>query len=156
VDEAIVKNINYAGYTDRIRSVQTRHLNNLLNFERIGRLIDHSALDTKNYSALEMLRDLRLGLWSETKTASNVMVYRRNLQRAYLDRMTYLMTKELDARRSRQYFNVNQSDVRALVRGELNQLQRALKAVSKMALNTETRYHYSDCIERIKRVLDPK
>jgi hypothetical protein len=156
VDEAIVKNINYAGYTDRIRSVQTRHLNNLLNFERIGRLIDHSALDTKNYSALEMLRDLRLGLWSETKTASNVMVYRRNLQRAYLDRMTYLMTKELDARRSRQYFNVNQSDVRALVRGELNQLQRALKAVSKMALSTETKYHYSDCIERIKRVLDPK
>jgi len=156
VDKTIVKNINYAGYTDRIRSVQTRLLNNLLNFERLGRLIDHNALNANNYSALEMLRDVRLGLWSETKAASNVSVYRRNLQRAYLDRMAFLMTEKLDARRSRQYFNVNQSDVRALVRGELNQLKRTLSAASKMALNTETKYHYRDCVERINNVLDPK
>ena len=156
VDESIVKNINYAGYTDRIRSAQTRHLNNLLGFERLGRLIDHNTLDANNYSALNMLRDIRLGLWSETKTASNVSIYRRNLQRAYIDRMTFLMTEELDARRSRQYFNVNQSDVRALVRGELNQLKRTLNAAAKMALNTESKYHYRDCIERIKTILDPK
>ncbi len=156
VDESIVKNINYAGYTDRIRSAQTRHLNNLLGFERLGRLIDHNTLDANNYSALNMLRDIRLGLWSETKTASNVSIYRRNLQRAYMDRMTFLMTEELDARRSRQYFNVNQSDVRALVRGELNQLKRTLNAAAKMALNTESKYHYRDCIERIKTILDPK
>ncbi|WP_299122962.1 zinc-dependent metalloprotease [uncultured Winogradskyella sp.] len=152
----ILKNISYAGYTDRIRSLQSRHLNNLLNFERLGRLIDHSALDASNYSALEMLRDVRLGIWSETKSASNVSVFRRNLQRVYLDRMAYLMTEDLDPQRSRQYFNVNQSDVRSIVRGELNQLQRTLKAASKMALNTETKYHYRDCLERIKQVLDPK
>jgi len=156
MDTSILQNINYAGYTDRIRSLQSRHLNNLLNFERLGRLIDHKALDANNYSALEMLRDMRLGLWSETKTATNVLVFRRNLQRAYLDRMAYLMSEELDPRRSRQYFNVNQSDVRALVRGELNQLKRTLNAASKMALNTETKYHYRDCIERIETVLNPK
>ncbi len=156
VDKSILKNINYAGYTDRIRSVQSRHLNNLLNFERMGRLIDHKAIDGSNYSALDMLRDLRLGLWSETKSASNVAVFRRNLQRVYLDRMTYLMIEDLDPKRTRQYFNVNQSDVRALVRGELNQLKRNLNAASKMALDTETKYHYRDCIERIDNVLDPK
>ncbi|MBC3846273.1 zinc-dependent metalloprotease [Winogradskyella echinorum] len=156
LDDAILKNINYAGYTDRIRSLQSRHLNNLLNFERLGRLIDHKAMDAKNYSALDMLRDLRIGLWSETRAGSNVTVYRRNLQRAYLDRMAYLMTEELNPQRSRQYFNVNQSDVRALVRGELNQLKSVLSSASKSALNTETKYHYRDCIERIKNVLDPK
>lgn len=156
LDDAILKNINYAGYTDRIRSLQSRHLNNLLNFERLGRLIDHKAMDARNYSALDMLRDLRIGLWSETRAGSNVTVYRRNLQRAYLDRMTYLMTEELNPQRSRQYFNVNQSDVRALVRGELNQLKSVLSSASKSALNTETKYHYRDCIERIKNVLDPK
>ncbi len=156
MDTSILQNINYAGYTDRIRSLQSRHLNNVLNFERLGRLIDHKAMDANNYSALEMLRDVRLGLWSETKAASNVLVFRRNLQRAYLDRMAYLMTEELDPRRSRQYFNVNQSDVRALIRGELNQLKRTLNAASKMALNTETKYHYRDCIKRIETVLDPK
>ncbi|BAO77403.1 hypothetical protein WPG_3173 [Winogradskyella sp. PG-2] len=156
LDKSIIKNINYAGYTNRIRSLQTRHLNNLLNFERLGRIIDHKAMDANNYSALDMLRGVRLGLWSETKSASNVSVFRRNLQRAYLDRMTFLMTEDLDPRRSRQYFNVNQSDVRALVRGELNRLKQTLNAASKMALSTETKYHYRDCIERIKQVLDPK
>ena len=66
------------------------------------------------------------------------------------------MTEKLDPRRSRQYFNVNQSDVRALVRGELNQLKRVLNSASKMALSTETKYHYRDCIERIEQLLDPK
>lgn len=156
LDKSILQNINYAGYTDRIRSLQSRHLNNVLNFERIGRLIDHKAMDVNNYSALDMLRDVRLGIWSETKTASNVSVFRRNLQRVYLDRMAYLMTETIDPRRSRQYFNVNQSDVRAIVRGELNVLKRTLNAASKRALNTETKYHYRDCIERIDNILDPK
>ncbi|EDP70889.1 hypothetical protein FBALC1_09018 [Flavobacteriales bacterium ALC-1] len=156
LDDAILKNINYAGYTDRIRSLQSRHLNNLLNFERIGRLIDHKAMDAKNYSALDMLKDLRSGLWSETRSGSNVSVYRRNLQRAYLDRMMYLMTEKLDRRRSRQYFEVNQSDVRAIVRGELNQLKRVLNSASKSAVNTATKYHYRDCIKRINTILDPK
>jgi len=156
IDKSILQNINFAGYTDRIRSLQSRHLNNLLNFERLGRLIDHKAMDASNYSALDMLRDVRLGIWYEIKSASNVSVFRRNLQRAYLDRMVFLMTEELDPRRSRPYFNVNQSDVRALVRGELNQLRRVLNAASKSALSTETKYHYRDCIKRIDNVLDPK
>ncbi len=156
MDKSILQNINYAGYTDRIRSLQTRHLNNLLNFERLGRLIDHYAIDVSNYSALNMLRDVRSGIWSETKTASNVSVFRRNLQRAYLDRMTYLMTEDLNPQRSRQYFNVNQSDVRSIVRAELNELKRTLTSASKGTVNTETKYHYRDCIERIKNVLDPK
>jgi len=156
MDDAILKNIDYAGYTDRIRNLQSRHLNNLLNFERIGRLIDHSAIDSKNYSALDMLKDIRLGIWSETKSATNVSVFRRNLQRVYVDRMVYLMSEDLDPRRSKQYFNVNQSDVRALVRGELNLLQRTLKTASSRSVNTETKYHYRDILERIKQVLDPK
>lgn len=156
MDKAILKNINYAGYTDRIRSLQSRHINNLLDFERLGRLIDHNAIDANNYSALDMLRDVRSGIWSETKSASNVSVFRRNLQRAYLDRMTYLMTEDLNPQRSRQYYNVNQSDVRALIRAELNQLKQILSRATKGNVNTETIYHYRDCIERIKNVLDPK
>lgn len=156
VDKSILQNINYAGYTDRIRSLQSRHLNNLLNFERLGRLIDHNAMNADNYAALDMLRDVRMGIWSETKTTSNSSVYRRNLQRVYVDRLVYLMTKDIDPKRSRQYFNVNQSDVRALVRGELNLLKETLNTASKMDFNTETVYHYRDCIERINNVLDPK
>ncbi|WP_431108750.1 zinc-dependent metalloprotease [Winogradskyella poriferorum] len=156
IDETIVKNIDFAGYTDRIRRLQTRHLNNVMNFERLGRLIDHKAMDNSNYSALDMMKDLRLGIWSETKSAANVSVFRRNLQRAYIDRMEYLMTEKIDPNRSRQYFNVNQSDVRSIVRGELNQLKRVLASAANSGVNTDTKYHYRDCIERINTILEPK
>lgn len=156
IDETIVKNIDFAGYTDRIRRLQTRHLNNVMNFERLGRLIDHKAMDNSNYSALDMMKDLRLGIWSETKSAANVSVFRRNLQRAYIDRMEYLMTEKIDPNRSRQYFNVNQSDVRSIVRGELNQLKRVLSSAANSGVNTDTKYHYRDCIERINTILEPK
>lgn len=156
IDETIVKNIDFAGYTDRIRRLQTRHLNNVMNFERLGRLIDHKAMDNSNYSALDMMKDLRIGIWSETKSAANVSVFRRNLQRAYIDRMEYLMTEKIDPNRSRQYFNVNQSDVRSIVRGELNQLKRVLASAANSGVNTDTKYHYRDCIERINTILEPK
>ncbi|WP_243471960.1 zinc-dependent metalloprotease [Winogradskyella sp. MH6] len=156
IDETIVKNIDFAGYTDRIRRLQTRHLNNVMDFERLGRLIDHKAMDNSNYSALDMMKDLRLGIWSETKSAANVSIFRRNLQRAYIDRMEYLMTEKIDPNRSRQYFNVNQSDVRSIVRGELNQLKRVLASAANSGVNTDTKYHYRDCIERINTILEPK
>lgn len=156
VDKSILQNIDYAGYTERFRRLQAGHLNSILNFERIGRLIDAEALSSENYSALDMLRDLRKGLWKEADAATNVTIYRRNLQRAYIDRMVYLMTEELNPQRSRQYFNVNQSDIRALVRGELNVLKRKLNSASNAAVNTVTKYHYRDCIERINSILDPK
>lgn len=156
IDKNILQNINYAGYTEKIRRYQARHLNNLLSFERLERLIDHKALDFKNYSALEMLKDVRSGIWSETKSYSNVSVFRRNLQRAYLDAMFKLMTEDLDPKRTRQYYNVNQSDVRALVRGELNTIKQTLTRASKTTVNTETKYHYKDAIERINNILDPK
>lgn len=156
IDKDILSNIDYAGYTERLRGLQARHLNTLLDFERIGRLIDYNALDSSNYKALDMLRDLRKGIWSETNSSSNVTVYRRNLQRAHLDRLVFLMTGEMNRQRSRKYYNVNQSDVRALVRGELNVLKQTLRSAANAAVNIETKYHYRDCIERINNVLDPK
>ena len=156
LDPGILNNINYAGYTERLRGLQGRHLNNILNFERIGRLIDFNALDAGNYAPLQMLKDLRQGVWSELSSGGNTDVYRRNLQRVYLDRMIYLMTEELDRNRSRQYFNVNQSDVRALVRGELTILKQQLNAAKNSGVNTETKYHYIDCIARINKLFNPK
>ncbi|WP_178985297.1 zinc-dependent metalloprotease [Winogradskyella helgolandensis] len=156
IDKSILQNINYAGYTDRIRSLQAKHLNNILSFERLGRLIDHNALDSKTYSVLELLSDVRTGIWSETKLGANVSIYRRNLQRVYLDAMFNLMTEDLDPKRSQQYFNVNQSDVRALVRGELNRVKQMLNTALRTNVNTETTYHYKDAIERINTIIDPK
>ena len=156
LDKSILKNIDHAGYFERLRRVQSRQLSSLLSFERIGRLIDGESLDTEYYSALHMLQDLRNGIWKETSRGTSVDLYRRNLQRTYVDRMSYLLTSELSPNRfsrpgfeNQIFYNVNTSDVRALARGELKVLKGKLKIAKNGNVNRETKYHYEDIIARI-------
>ncbi|WP_283636582.1 zinc-dependent metalloprotease [Aquaticitalea lipolytica] len=156
LDVNTLQSTEYTGYTETFRSLQARHLNNILDFDVLGRLIDGEVVSVENYSALNMLQDLRKGIWKELNSTKSVSVFRRNLQRAYIDRMQYLMTEELKPSRFGSYYNVNQSDVRALVRGELNTLRNSIKYIKNSVSNTETKYHYEDCIKRIDMILDPK
>ncbi len=155
IDTRILQSIDHFGYTERFRSLQARHLNSILDFSVLGRLIDGQVIDRENYSPLQMLQDLRKGIFKELNGNASVEVYRRNLHRAYIDRMQYLMTEELKPGRGVDYYNVNQSDVRALVRGELNVLQNAVRAAKNGVTNTETKYHYEDILKRIELILDP-
>ncbi|MEN2400788.1 zinc-dependent metalloprotease [Flavobacterium sp. MC2016-06] len=152
-----LKNTDFAGYTERFRNIQVRQLNSLLSLGRIGRLMDNEILGGDTYTALDMFKDTRKGIWKEANTPVNVTIYRRNLQRAYLERMGFLMTEEIKPNdRSTIYYNVSQSDLRALVRGELTALRKSLAAAKALGVNTETKYHYEDCIKRIDLILNPK
>nr|WP_315222394.1 zinc-dependent metalloprotease [uncultured Flavobacterium sp.] len=157
VNTKTLRNTDFSGYTEKFRSLQVRHLNNLLSFGRIGRLMDAEILGTDNYKALDLLKDTRKGIWKEAGIPSNVTIYRRNLQRAYIDRMAFLMTEEIKpADRSTIYYNVAQSDIRALVRGELTALKATLAIAKTRPVNAETKYHYEDAIKRIDLILNPK
>ncbi|WP_026756015.1 zinc-dependent metalloprotease [Sediminibacter sp. Hel_I_10] len=156
LDKRLLQKIDYGGYTQRLSRLQSRYIDALLSFDRLGLLMDHHTLNADNYSALDMLQNLRKGIWKEVGTSSNVDVFRRNLQRAYVDRMAYLMTEDLDRDRTNQYYDVNQSDVRALVRGELQTLKRQVEAAAKKQVGTETQYHYQDIEARIDHILNPK
>jgi hypothetical protein len=148
VDKQILQNINPDGYFDVLRSVQTRHLNSLLSFDRIGRLINSETVDTDYYAAIDLLQDLQKAMFS----TSDVDIYKRNLQRAYVDRLEYLMTTDP----SRSDYNVAQSDVRALVRGQLNSLQNTLRSKRNATTNKVDQYHYADLLARVDHVLNPR
>ena len=154
IDKAILQNIAYAGYFEGIRNAQARHLNALLNTDRLGRLIDAETTNKTYYSALEMLSDVRKGLWKEAYRGVNVDIYRRNLQRTYLERMALLLNTKTSA--GRLSYNVGTSDVGSLVRGELKTLRSRLKLAKSGYINTTTRYHYEDAIAKIDTLLDPK
>lgn len=152
-----LKNTNSAGYSEKFRSLQVRHLNSLLSVSRIGRLMDNEILGADTYKALDLLKDTRKGIWKEAATPANVTIYRRNLQRGYIERMGALMIEEIKPTdKSTTYYNVAQSDLRALVRGELTALRSTLLAAKARPINTETKYHYEDCIKRIDLILNPK
>ncbi len=163
IDKNILQNIDHAGYFERIRRTQSRYLDRLLSFDRIGRLIDAETLNTDYYSALDLFEDIRLSVWSELDRNANVDIYRRNLQRSYLDRMTFLMTDDGPSRRAGRpgfegtlNYKISTSDVRPMVRGELNALKKQLRAARNAGIDTVTKYHYEDAIARIDELLETK
>ncbi|KSA12677.1 MULTISPECIES: zinc-dependent metalloprotease [Maribacter] len=156
LEKDILKNIDHSGYSEKIRKVQVRQLNSLLSFERIGRLIDAESFgEQKYYSALEMLTDIRAGIWKESYRDKSVDLFRRNLQRSYIDRMEFLMKEEIKRGNVRTGFegalsyDVNTSDVRALARGELTAVRTKLRSAKNNTIDKVTKYHYEDIIARI-------
>ena len=163
LDQEIFNRIEFDGSVERIRNTQERTLNNLLDFGRMARLIENREMNGSSaYGLLDMMQDLRTGVWSELRRGQNIDTYRRNLQRAYIDRMEYLMTEEqseIPARYrswvTRSNVDVAQSDIRPVVRGELKKLQRDLRNSIGRSRDTLTRYHLEDALERVNLILDP-
>ncbi|MCO4822195.1 MAG: zinc-dependent metalloprotease [Flavobacteriaceae bacterium] len=164
IDTEILNKVESAGQIERIRTMQSRTLNKLLDFGRMARMTENEAINGSNAYAFDsMMTDLRNGIWSELKTGKKIDIYRRNLQRAYLDRMNYLMTEDqapIPARFrrfvNRTNVNVNQSDIRAVVRAELNTLKRSINAGISRSGDNMSRIHLRDAVERINTILDPK
>ena len=163
LDENIFSKTEFSGAIERVRGLQARTLNNVLDAGRMARMIENETLNgaSKSYTLLAMMRDLRKGVWSEIYSGRSIDTYRRNLQRAHLDRLDYLLNKAKNQRGAnkgylkRSGININQSDVKSVARGELKRLQRDVKNASRRG-NTLTRYHLQDVVDRINLILDPK
>ena len=128
---------------------------------KMQRLIEANTYDSSTYALTDMMGDLRKGVWSELRTGKKIDTYRRNLQRAHIDRLEYLMTakNQTSGRRSSPYVkvtpvNTSQSDIRAVVRAELKTLRSQLR--SARGGDAISRIHIADAIERINLILDPK
>ena len=157
LNEDVLNRIEGAGTVERIRSLQVRALNQVLDQGRLARLIEAEAkLGSATYTPIEMMQDLRNGLWSELRRGNRVDTYRRNLQRAYIERMHHFMTEEQKNSFGNTKVDVSQSDIRPLVRAELKALRTQVRNGLGRTSDRMTRYHLEDAIERIDLILDPK
>ena len=161
INKEILNKIEFAGITNRIRSTQSRTLNSLLDFGKMARLIENEAINGKNaYSLIEMMTDLRKGIFNEVYKNKTIDVYRRNLQLAYLDRISYLMTNEQGSTPSwaRNYVTsvkVSQSDIRTVAANQLIELRKDLKK-HKNKSDKMTKMHLEMVQNKISSILTGK
>ena len=163
LDKSIFERIEYSGSVERIRSLQERTLKNLLSLGKMARLIENQTINGSDaFLVSDLTKTLRNSIWSELKKGTEIDTYRRQLQRAHIERLTYLMTAENQSkRRGSDYIkstavNTNQSDIRAVVRAELSTLKSMVRRGLNRTSNTMSRIHLKDILERIEAVLDPK
>ncbi|MEO0337911.1 MAG: zinc-dependent metalloprotease [Bacteroidota bacterium] len=162
MDEAILSRINNTGVLDRMRAYQVSYLNNVLDMGRMQRLVEAEAFKGKQALTLsELLENLRKGIFSEAYAGSKADVGRRNLQRAYIERMHTVMTEEQAPIPSRfrsfvvrTNVDVSQSDLRPIVKMELKQLHKDLEKAAKKVSDTMQKAHLEDCVDRIAVILE--
>lgn len=164
LDKNIFNKTQYSGSIERVRAMQVRYLNTVMHLGKMARMIENEAMNgDKAYKLVDMMRDLRRGLWSETRTGRTIDTYRRNLQKAHIDRLEYLMTAENQKKlsdfggyRKSTVVNTSQSDIRSVARAELNNLRRDIREGLSRTSDTMSRYHLQDALERIDLILNPK
>ncbi|BFP41790.1 zinc-dependent metalloprotease [Flavobacteriaceae bacterium GF1] len=163
LDQEIFNKVQYSGSVERIRALQVGTLNNIMHLGKMARIIENETMNGKGaYGLLEMMRDMRRGIWSETRNGKKIDTYRRNLQKAHIDRLEYLMTAEnqkkqpaLGGYRKSTVVNTSQSDIRSVARAELNNLKRDIRNGLSRISDSMSRYHLQDALERIDVILDP-
>ncbi|MGI0106841.1 zinc-dependent metalloprotease [Salinimicrobium sp. WS361] len=151
LDRELLARIEPSGAIERVQNLQSRSLNDLLDDDRLQRMITNEQVNGNSaYTAVEMMNDLRKGIFEELYRSQKVDAYRRNIQRAYVDAaagyVQNLKKEESD--------EVASTDVIALMRGDLDQLRRDLRSRRNRTNDQLSIYHWNDLIARIDQALD--
>ncbi|WP_072995538.1 zinc-dependent metalloprotease [Pseudozobellia thermophila] len=164
LDQNIFNKIQYSGFLEQVRTMQVRVLNNILSLGKLQRIIENeTANGDQAYRFTRLMEDLRNGIWAELKTGKSIDTYRRNLQKAHVDRLAYLMTAEnqtkqpkYDGYQKSTVVNTSQSDIRSVARAELVALERMVKNAIGRTSDSMSKYHLQDIEHRIDLILNPK
>ncbi len=160
LDKNILSRINPNMGVNVFGGIQESVLNNLFDNSRMQRLIECSTADAKAYTLDELFTDVQRHVWTELSTHKPIDVFRRNLQKVYIDKMSSLAsTSKAGITVSfggPSGLSATDTDVASLTRGHLVELRSQIKAALPMATDKMTRYHLQDVLTRIDQVLDPK
>jgi hypothetical protein len=169
LDESILRRMEPGGAVDRIGARQRSVLNALVANDKMQRMIEYESFARPRstvYTVAELLGDVRQGVWAELAEGScDIDLYRRNLQRAYLDIMKTKLNPPAPAtpapaaggggRGGGAGPAATPSDARALIRGELKDLDAQIRTAIPKAANRMTRLHLEDMRNEIAKILDP-
>jgi hypothetical protein len=164
LDVDVLRRIEPNGTVDRIRQSQGQLLDGLFNDARMNRLVDQEALATgaaPAYGLADLLHDVRAGLFRELATAKTIDIYRRNVQRNFVDLLGTKLLPPPPPPPAPPFPGFvppppRPEEAKALVRGELRDLDGAIAAALPQVRDRATRLHLQDLRYRIDRILNPR
>ncbi len=165
LDQSILDNIgeNPMNVVSRLQGIA---LARLTSTRVMGNLIAAEATDgVTAYKISDLFKDLNGAIFTELKAGTPIDVYRRNLQKAYVEKLISIVNPPAAPANAAQTFgrggsgapaglSANQTDAISVVKGQLRELDKAIKA--NAATDSLTKYHLEDLSDRIEQALDAK
>lgn len=147
-----------AGEMADIASLQHAVLNRLLSNTLFSQLLMAESFDNgKAYTVQEMLRDLKLACWKELTASRPVDMYRRNLQKIYVERLITLIKPPPTSGNPGNPGNsqgLNKTnDALSIVKGHIRNLISDIRIALTGAKDMDTKLHLQDMKERLSAAL---
>ena len=133
-----------------VENVQKGILMQLLDAKYINRLaMQEAELGAKSYTVLEMLTDLKKGIFSELTVNKPISLNRRNLQKVYVIKLLTLLPPDKGAL-------APDSDASSVVRAHARELVAEIKRSLPNYQDVMSVDHLKDLADRLTTALDPK
>ncbi|WP_207423282.1 zinc-dependent metalloprotease [Desertivirga brevis] len=133
-----------------IKNLQTQALGQLLSLRTLSKLTSAEALYGREvYTTAELFKDLRAGIWTELGRNSEIDLYRRNLQKSYIESLFKIIVPAGPAGGP----DASTTDVSSIVRAHLVDLQKQISSASYLNRGS-SKYHLQDLSARIRNVLN--
>ena len=162
LDTSILNKISSPIYGDPIGSIQTSVLGSLLSSSRLNTLLQSTDRygDIRTYTVENLLTDLRRSIWKELATHQTIDVYRRNLQKTYVESLITVITPATTSMGGpglTLFFgpNTKNTDLPSIAKAELASLRSQIQAAIPATTDKLSKYHLVDLADRIKKVLNP-
>lgn len=146
-----------------ILSLQESALGRMLSSSTMNKLLTaENSIGNQAYTVNDLLYDLKSGIFSEVTAKQPIENYRRNLQKAYVQRLGSLINPPaangpvITFGNSAPTLDVAKSDIPSYLKGHARELKAAIDAAALSSSDKITKYHLQDLGGRLKDILDPK
>jgi len=136
------------------RMMSTSIMNKMLNAE--------AAIGNKAYTVLDLLHDLTKAVFTELPAKKSIDMYRRNLQKSYVERLGNIINPTVSGGINFSFGNAapsvdtKKTDILSYLKGHAKELKLMVDSAAAVAVDKPTKYHLQDISDRIKKILDPK
>ncbi len=147
-----------------ILTVQETALNKMLNTATMNKMLNaEAALGSQAYTIGDLLADLKKSVFTELTSKQPVDIYRRNLQKAYVEKLSAMINPPAATGTVTIFFgsatpamDTKKTDILSYLKGHSRELKSQVDAAALVARDKATKYHFQDLSDRLKRMLDPK
>jgi hypothetical protein len=145
-----------------ISSLQSATINGILNTRVINNLLSFEMYDAKNaYTVSSLFNDLKSGIFSELRTHQPIDIYRRNLQKLYVDRLADLLKPQkaptITFRGAPSPLpSLDDNDGLSIIKGHIKSLISEIQAALPRTTDQMSKLHLQDLVDRLKDALKPK